>query len=453
MKSRHSLPRRMFLRGLSAGAAISVGVPVLEAMLNSTGDSFAEDGSPIPTRFGFWFWGTGTITNRWVPQEQGQGYAPSDALTPFADLGVLDAVSTATGLRLPGDSSNSNNHHYGYRLARTGSAKMVPDKTYVQDLLPMIWDVAADYIAGDTPFSVVEMTVSRRGFKNSKKSGPEYSPQEQFNLLFGQADLDDPAEVERLRLRGRVVDSVWEQAKTLQKRVGVRDRARLAEHIEALSSIENRLTNLGYGCTVPPNPGNDASYQANQEPLQETNELMADMLVTAMACDLTRVFRYFFTGMQTDTVFWQAGNTNKGHHEMTHDARESAEDTDGVHRAVKFMMSQFAYLLRRMRDTPMGHGTLLDHVSILGTSEMGSSRQHARPNIPILVCGGGGGRLKGGVHVRFNKDDKVNSLRGQLTALRGAGVDVPQFGQLGTEPGALDGLRLAADTTFSEFEV
>lgn len=440
-RSRFRLSRRSLLKGATIGASGAVALPILDAMLDRTGESYA-DGAAIPKRFGFWFWGTGIVKAKWVPSSTGAGYAPSEALQPFADAGVLDAVSTATGMSLPG--SEGNNHHYGYRLARTGSATLA-GQTYVQDLLDPVWQVAADHIAGDTPFSFVEMGVSQRGFQNSKKSGPEYSPSELFNMLFGNAMVEDPAERTRLELRASAVDTAWGEARKLRDRVGARDRERLEAHLDALASINNRLSTLEANCGVPVAPGEDAAYDANHEPLAETNEVMADMLVAAMACDLTRVFRYFLTGMQTDTVFWQAGNA-LGHHVMTHDEPQPQE---GCHRSVQFMMAQLAYLLKRMRGTTIGAGTLLDHVAIVGTSELGQTHQHARNDIPMLVCGKAGGNLRGGVH---HASSGENVLKGHLTALRAVGANVQRFGQTGAEPGALRGEDLSATSTIAAFE-
>jgi hypothetical protein len=96
--------------------------------------------------------------------------------------------------------------------------------------------------------------------------------------------------------------------------------------------------------------------------------------------------------------------------------------------AVKFTMSQLAYFLEKLRTTEEGASNLLAQSSILVTTEHTEGWTHSQDDMPILLCGKGGGRLRGDVHFRGNGG---NTTRALLTALRGAGLPLTEFGYEG----------------------
>ena len=77
------LTRRTALRGMLNGAAITVGVPLLDIMLNTNGEAFAATGAPVPVRFGTWFWGLGVNPSRWFPSKAGPNYDLKPELEPI----------------------------------------------------------------------------------------------------------------------------------------------------------------------------------------------------------------------------------------------------------------------------------------------------------------------------------------------------------------------------------
>jgi len=86
----------------------------------------------------------------------------------------------------------------------------------------------------------------------------------------------------------------------------------------------------------------------------------------------------------------------------------------------------FAYFLEKLRSTPDGDGTLLDHIAILYGSEMSDSNRHLLQNLPIVLAGGGGGQIKGGNHVRYAQDTPLTNLF--LTMLDKLGLETEKFG-------------------------
>ena len=149
---------------------------------------------------------------------------------------------------------------------------------------------------------------------------------------------------------------------------------------------------------------------------------MSDLLALALACDLTRVFSIQFSTCGSGVVMWQVGATN-GLHGVCH---EEALPQPTVAAATVFTMEQLAVFLRTLRDTPEGDGNLLDRCSILCTTELSDGRTHSNLEFPILIAGGGNGRLRGGVHYRDT--DYENASTAVLTALHGAGVELESWG-------------------------
>src|SRR5690606_5836266 len=119
---------------------------------------------------------------------------------------------------------------------------------------------------------------------------------------------------------------------------------------------------------------------------EQRNLVMARLLAMALACDLTRVFTYKYTGMQTDTYFWPV-DAPDGLHTLTHDDGQQ----DHVRDCIEFMMKEFAVLLTELDAIGEGTGTLLDQCAIYGTSDLAEGRTHSHRDMPILVAGSAGG--------------------------------------------------------------
>jgi hypothetical protein len=424
---RAGLSRRQVLRGLVGGASATVALPILDAMLGSNGDAFAQ-GGPLPTRFGVWFWGNGVRREHWIPDGEGVGWQPRAELAPLA--GVKAWVSPVTGLEV---KTATHPHHSGIagimtgaRYAQVGTTRDTIVSTFAY---PSVDQLAAAHFQGTTPFRSLELGICRQtgsdegtSFLHLSHNGPnnpnpaEDSPRRLYDRLFaGARDA-------RIDLaRQSALDAVSGQVRRLQSRVGASDRARLDQHFESVRALELRLAAETPACRVADNPG-DFPDVDGQEQIAAKNAAMSQLLALALACDLTRAWSVKYASAGSGVVVWAAGARN-GLHQMCHD---EAVPQPLVHAAVTFNMSQLAVCLEALRDTPEGDGNLLDHCSILCTSELSEGNVHSNDEFPILIAGGGGGRLRPGVHYRDR--NRGNASRAVLTALRGAGVPADSFG-------------------------
>ncbi len=147
-----SLDRRSFLRGVIGGAAISVGLPPLEAMFNAHGDTLAAGGA-IPKRFGVWFFGNGIRRGQWIPDGTGTNWTPRAEMAPLlADPALKDYLSPVTGLEIKTDN---HPHHSGMAGIMTGAKYFlvgpVRDTIISTFAYPSIDQVVAQRLADDPP--------------------------------------------------------------------------------------------------------------------------------------------------------------------------------------------------------------------------------------------------------------------------------------------------------------
>jgi uncharacterized protein DUF1552 len=437
--SKFRLSRRTFLRGIAGGAAISFGLPPLEAMFNGNGTLLANGGS-IPKRFGVWFWGNGIRRSEWIPDTPGPGWEAKPETQPLVSPPGLKAyLSPVTGMEIKTDS---HPHHSGMAGIMTGAKYYlvgpVRDTIISTFAYPSIDQVVAERWMSDpasrTPFRSLEVGICRfRGsdegttFQHLSHNGPnnpnpaEYEPIRLFNRLFGM-----PPSAQLLTARTSLIDAVKGDLASLKARVSLADKMRLDQHLESVRSIETRLGMSGARCTTPARPADAYPDDMGNEPIEAKNQVMSDILAMALACDLSRVFSVLFSTAGAGTVFWEVG-ARDGLHQIAHTEQASGPELQPtLHAATTFTMQQLAYFLSRLQATPEGAGNILDSAAILCCTELSEGFTHTNDEFPVLVAGKAGGALKGGWHYRSpNKENTSNVL---LTLLRAIGDTRPTFG-------------------------
>lgn len=423
--------RRAFLRG---AAGVTLALPLFDFMLNTHGEALAN-GEELPTRFGLWFFGNGVHLQHWTPSEGHDWQPPADgSLTPL--LPLKEYVSVVSGLSV---KTNRHPHHSGMANACSGGPHLklgdVRDTIVSTFKYPSVDQVAAEYFMQNAPtkYRSLEVAVTRfRGTDegttfqylshNGSANGEtnvnpsEESPQAFFNRLFNEGT----AEPLLLKSRARVLDAVGDQIASLKNKLGKQDQQRLDQHLTSVSELETRLGAPLANCTKPLDPGEFPDIDSNEQ-MAEKNRAMSELMALALACGLTRSFSIMFSTCGSGAVFWMAGATD-GQHYMNH----TEPSPYPKHRqALHFTMEQLAYFLQVLRDTPEGSGNLLDHCSIVVTTEHTEGWTHSQDDMQYLICGKGGGRLRGNYHYR---DSGSTPARALLTGLRGAGLPLAEFG-------------------------
>jgi len=345
-------------------------------------------------------------------------------MAPLASVKDLITVVSGLEVRVP----NEIPHFSGAAGFLSGHAPLGEegDNTFAA---PSVDQVIAAEIGGETLYRSLEFGAYPGGGLSftgpNSNNPPESSPHAMFERLFGTGFVvpgDDPVIDPKLGLRRSVLDAILEQTSTLRARVGAADAERLDQHFSGIRDLETRLA------LMQENPPNLESCQHPIEPpaeeaiesLSQRNRLLVDLGVMAFACDQTRVFTDFLTHPVHNFIF---PGTDAGQHQLTHD---ELDPQPMVHDTVIQAMDEFRYMVEALQAVPEGDATLLDHCSILATSDVSLGRTHALDEFPIITAGTGGGRLKTGIHYR--SETRENASHVMLSLVRSMGIVASSFG-------------------------
>lgn len=444
------IPRRTFLRG--AGATLAL--PLLDGMLPAFARAADTAGKP-PLRFSVVFVPNGRIMKSWTPQQEGVGYAMPPTLAPLSDfrdhmLVVSDLATlpdeklmrASIGLDAGPHATASGVFLTGVYPQRGGQAGISMDQIIAQETrkytqlasLEMSLESGETGEGGDGADSEAFLnTLSWRSETTPLPS--ENNPRKIFERLFGESDSTDAEERLRLMREDRsILDVVTDQVARLSRDLGAGDQRKLDEYLSAIRDVERRLRLAEDSKAMDlPEMERPAGMPSDYE---EHAKLMFDLQVLAYQSDMTRVVTFSMAREKSERAYREIG-LQEGHHALTHHGGNSSmiakcEQLETYH------SRQFAYFLDRMRSTPEGDGSLLDHSIVLYGSSLSDGNAHSRRNLPIVLAGGGSGRIKSGRHLRAAKDTPLTNLF--LTIMEMSGVAVENFGD---STGKLDLLSIA----------
>ncbi len=424
---------RSTLRGTLGGAAIAVGLPYLDIFLNDNGDALAATGAPLPRRFGTWFWGCGMNPKRWNPTRDGRVFDLPPELEPIA--GIREHVSVLSGFNVILAGETNMVHRTGVIGTLCGGAP--PSKT--ENNGPTLDVLISDAIGSATRFKSLEMaatgiatdTYSRRS--EDAKNASETSPISLYTRIFGPG-FSDPNAGEfvpdpQTMLRKSVLSIVGEDRKRIESQLGARDHARLDEYFTSLRQLERQFElQLSArppleACRAPELP-EEGPVSRDVAHVKANHAAMAKVLALALACDQTRVFNMVFS--EGASQLHQSGSSDT-HHTLTHE--EARDEKLGYQvEATKFVihsMEAWATFVETLAGVPEGDGSLLDNCAVLAHSETSDANSHSVTGLPMMVAGGGGGRLRPGVHV-FGAGDATTRLG--LTLQQTMGLSVASWG-------------------------
>jgi hypothetical protein len=241
--------------------------------------------------------------------------------------------------------------------------------------------------------------------------------------LFGATDSTDPrARSARLRRDRSLLDSVTEQLTRLNQKLGPGDRTKVTEYADAVRDVERRIQMAEKQSTtdlpaVEQPAGVPASFEAYAK-------VMFDMMALAYQTDLTRVSTFLFGREQSGRTYPEIG-VPEAHHPISHHAGNPGQLAK-LAKVNHFHATLFAHLLERLRSTPDGDGSLLDHSVILYGAGISDSNMHLHHELPILLAGGSAGRIKGGRHLRLEKHTPLANLH--VSVLEKLGVPIERLG-------------------------
>jgi hypothetical protein len=263
----------------------------------------------------------------------------------------------------------------------------------------------------------------------------ENNPRVVFERLFGVNDSTDArARGARLQQDRSILDSITDRVKTLQRKLGAADNRKVNDYLASLRDVERRIQKAEEQSSKDiPGVERPVGIPDGFEPHVE---LLYDLQLLAFQSDLTRVTTFMYGREQNGRPYPQIG-VPEPHHPMTHH-QNLPEKMEKCAKIQTYHVNLFANYLEKLRSTPDGDGSLLDHVILLYGGGISHSDRHTHGPLPTLVIGGGAGTIKGGRHLVYPEHTPLTNL--QMTLLGNLGVPVEKLGDSTGQLKELSGL-------------
>jgi len=440
MITRKAISRRIMLRGLGSAVAL----PLLDSMVP------ALCGAAKPfNRFGVVYVPNGMIMQNYLPAKDGADYEMTPTLSALEPLREhFQILSGLNCIPTPG---------------RPGGAHAKASTRFLTDISPptsetwldagiSVDQILAQQIGKNTQLASLELAIESGETAGSCDTGyacpytntlswtgpstplpTQNNPRLVFERLFGDSRSTDPKERRgRMRQQKSILDSVTQEVSRFKGALPQSDQTKLTEYLDSVRGVERRIQNAESENRQLPLVNRPDGIPANWE---DHIKLMFDLMVLAYQSDLTRIITLMVGHEQSGMTYPQIGVPD-AHHPISHHQREP-EKVAKTAKINAYHVKMFTYLLERLRDTPDGDGTLLDHMTMIYGAGIADSNSHAPVNIPFLLAGGGAGNLKGGRHTNLKGVPLANL---HLTLMDQFGVS---WDRIGDSTGRLDPAVLA----------
>jgi len=441
--TKKAIPRRSVLRGIGATLAL----PLLDGMVPAL-SAIRTTAARGMRRFGVVYVPNGMAMEHWTPTGEGTTFEFSPILQPMAPF--RDRTLVLTGLN-PGPGGGA--HAGASTKFLTGVAGRMTDGAEIHS------GTSIDQLLGKelgqyTQLSSLELALDGRDFAGSCDAGfscaytntiswrtpttplpMENNPRVVFERLFGDSGSTDPAvRLARLKEDRSILDSVTEKVADLQQGIGPEDRHKIGQYLDAVRDVERRIQKAEeQSARELPLVQQPAGIPATFE---EHMRLMFDLQLLAYQTDLTRVASFMVGREISGRTYNQIGIPD-AHHPLSHHLDDPVKI--GIMSKINtYHVVLFAEFVEKMRATPDGDGSLLDHSLLLYGAGMSNSNAHAPINLPIMLVGGAGGGLEGGRHITYPEDTPMANLLMAIMDALGVPMD-----QVGDSNGMLDVLSIA----------
>ena len=441
MLTKKSIARRTFLRGLGTTMAL----PLLDAMIPAMMTAAQVASSKAPVRLGFAYVPNGIINlkGEWKPATTGSGFEFASTMKPLE--AYRDRLLVVSGLTQNGGRALADGPGDHARAGASWLTGVHPKKTEGADIHCGISadQIAARELGKQTQIASLEIGLEAAGLAGGCDSGyscaytntvswrsattplpVDVNPRSVFERLFGDGQSTDPAaRLARMKEDSSILDFMMEDVSRMKVGLGARDKGKLTEYLDAIRDIERRIQlaeaqNANFKMPLMDKP------VGIPDDFDEHAKLMIDLQVIAFQADLTRVGTLMIAREGSNRSYKQVGVPD-GHHSVTH----HQQDPEKIAKTIKINevhVKTFAYYVEKMKNTPDGDGSLLDHSLLLYGSSINDGNAHTHHDLPLVLVGSAGGSVKGGRHIAYPVETPMNNLL--LTMLDKAGVRTDKFG-------------------------
>jgi hypothetical protein len=426
-----SLPRRTVLRGIGA----TMSLPFLESMVPAFALRGQASGKPAH-RFQTFYVPNGMAMEYWTPKgDEGSAFELSPILEPLAPF--RNQMLVLSGLKA----------NWNYIHAGASGSFLTGTPRGGRNEVEIIADVSMDQLlarqfARDTQLASLELAMDPPAnagactgnlscaythtisWKSATQPLPmEYNPRAVFEKLFGDTgSTDRRAREARLHQHKSILDSVTDKLAGLKRELGPQDQVKVNEYSESIRDVERRIQKA--------EEQGEIELPTMEQPqgvpavFEDHLALMLDLQLLALQSDLTRVISFMISKEQSARPYPQIG-VPEAHHPLSHHS-DMPELIARMSKINAYHTQLFSQYLAKLRATPDGDGSLLDHMTILYGSGISNSNRHSGDNLPILVMGGGAGKLKGGRHLVYS--DKPTTANLLVTLMDKLDVPVDRIG-------------------------
>lgn len=433
MITKKALSRRTVLKALGA----TIPLPLLDAMVPAL-TALRQTPARPTLRFGAVYVPNGVIPGKWFPATEGSAFEFSSSLKPlepFRDrllvLSGLDSVPPPP----PGERQYNNHADASTRFLtdvtpsrklRAGvSIDQLAAKVLSEDAMLPSLELALESVDSGTSCEFGRSCVYTGTIAWAGPTSPlpmEHDPGAAFARLFGDGATSDAA-ANRARMRNKrsILDSLAGEVAALRSKVSAADRSKIAGYLESVRDVERRIQRAVAHNTALPVFDRPAGVP---ETFEQHAKLMFDLQLLAYQGDVTRVVTFMLGREFSGRTYPEIGVPD-AHHPISHH-RQDPVRMEKCATINHYHVSLFSYFLEKMKDTPDGDGSLLDHSAIIYGAGMSEGNGHVPTNLPILLVGGASGRLRGGRHLKYASGVPLANFH--LSLLDKLGVRVESHG-------------------------
>jgi hypothetical protein len=413
--TRKHLSRRTVLRGMG----VSLSLPLLESMIPAQ-TPLVKTGAVPKSRLAAIYVPHGAIMDKWTPANEGAGFEFTPILKPLEPFRAhLNVVTNLAQPAAGGVGADAGADHQRSAAVYLSGAHPERGETRVGVTIDQI---VAQKNGQDTPLPSLELSIEDVGLSCGSGFGCAYmntmvwktptiplpmenNPQIVFEKLFGDGNNNVERAARKQQARS-LLDSLGAEVGALNRELPAADRVSLSEYLEDIREIERRIEKAT--SQTPKNLDLPESPVGIPDSFTDHVKLMFDLQVLAFKAEITRVSTLMFA-RDASTVVYPDSGVRSGFHSTSHHSNIRA-NMDTFSLINLYHAKMFAHLLDRMKNTPDGDGSLLDHSMVLYGSSMSNSNQHDHDPLPIILAGGASGQLKGGRHMVYAPHTPMSNL-------------------------------------------